>query len=177
MQRWTCSCCGKQHEGIPDSYSYDAPWYWGNRDKSLRTDEYFLNKDYCVIANQDFFIRGCIELPVHGSENPFLWGVWCSLSKKNLNREAELADSPERIHEPPYFGWLSNRIEIYPDTLSLKCNMISRLPGQHPLIQLEPSDHPLMIEQQQGITFDRVIELAEQIEHQWKHPAWRSIDN
>jgi hypothetical protein len=134
-----------------------------------------LNADYCEIEG-DFFVRGCIEIPIVGSKDPLVWGVWTSLSKHNFEREVELAENQERVNEPAYFGWLSTRLEIYQDTLSLKCNVRSRPPGLRPLIELQPSDHPLVMEQQHGITSERLIEIAEKMEHKWIHPDWNSRD-
>ncbi|MFF0296871.1 hypothetical protein ACFYS8_16970 [Kitasatospora sp. NPDC004615] len=37
--------------------------------------------------------------------------------------------------------------------------------GQRPLIELEPTDHPLTVEQRAGITRDRVREIAEAVLH------------
>lgn len=34
-----------------------------------------LNSDLCVIG-EDRFIRVCLELPIHGFDAPFMWGVW-----------------------------------------------------------------------------------------------------
>jgi hypothetical protein len=175
MNPWTCSCCGRQHEGTPEGYGYDAPWYWGERDRLNQPPNCSLNADYCKIED-DFFVRGCIEIPIVGSEYPFVWGVWTSLSKHNFEREVELAENQERVNEPAYFGWLSTRLEIYPDTLTLKCSVRSRPPGLRPLVELQPSDHPLAIEQQHGITSERLIEIAEKMEHRWIHPDWNSGD-
>lgn len=176
ITRWTCGCCGKEHEGLLEGYGYDAPFYWGDRDRLQPPPGCLLNQDYCTIDDEFFFIRGCIEIPIVGSTNPSIWGVWSSLSKLNFEREIKLAEKQERIDEPPYFGWLSTRLKIYPDTLSLKCNVVSRVPGERPLIQLEPSDHPLSIDQHRGITSERLIEIAGQMEHKWTHPEWNSRD-
>lgn len=131
-----------------------------------------LTDDYCVIEDEDFFIRGCIEIPVLDHAEPLLWGVWVSLSKANFDRESLLAQDPKRVDEPPYFGWLSSRIEIYPDTASLKTHVHTQAVGKRPLIELEPTDHPLAVEQREGISEARLIEIAESIEHKWRHPHW-----
>lgn len=125
-----------------------------------------------MIDKQDFFVRGCLEVPIIGSDEPFIWGVWASLSKQNFEREQRLATNPERTKEQPYFGWLSSRIEIYPDTAALKTNVHTRQIGRRPFIELEATDHPLSQEQQNGITVDRLAQIAEQIRHGWKHPQW-----
>jgi hypothetical protein len=37
--------------------------------------------------------------------------------------------------------------------------------GQRPLVELEPTDHPLAVEQREGITIARVQEFAELLQH------------
>jgi hypothetical protein len=46
-------------------------------------------------------------VPVLDAEDDFEWGVWVSVSKDNFFRAEELWDSPERVAELPYFGWLT----------------------------------------------------------------------
>jgi hypothetical protein len=171
---WTCKTCGKIHEGIPDSYGYEAPWPWYTIPESERASRSFHNQDYCVIDEKDFFIRGCLEIPIIGTPDPFLWGVWVSLSKSNFDREVSLVNDQNRSAEPSYFGWLCTRIEIYPDTVSLKANVHTQKVGLRPLIELQPTEHPLSLEQRNGITQERVIEIAEMMEHGWKHPEWNA---
>ena len=52
----------------------------------------FLTSDTCVIDDEHLFVRGCLEIPVHGSDDPFVWGVWVSLSEPNFFRFQELLD-------------------------------------------------------------------------------------
>jgi hypothetical protein len=77
----------------------------------------------------------------------------------------DLWDNPSLLDEPPYFGWLSNSIDLYPETLNLKTNVSFRDIGQRPYIELEPTDHPLAIEQREGISVDRVRQIAERSMH------------
>jgi hypothetical protein len=170
MGSWICSTCAQSHEGVATGYSYEAPWTWYTVAEEEREQRCFLNADYCVIDNEDFFVRGCLEIPIIGHEEPLIWGVWVSLSKSNFEREQSLADNPERIKEPPYFGWLSSRIEIYPDTAALKTHVHTRQVGTRPFIQLEATDHSCSHEQRTGIAAERLTEIAEQIHHGWKHP-------
>ena len=92
--------------------------------------------------------------------------VRTSLSKPSFDRMIELWDSEERLHEPPYFGWLSSSIPGYPETLSLKSNVHSRPKRMRPYVELEPTDHPLAVEQRNGITIDPAIAIAEMMRHQ-----------
>jgi hypothetical protein len=103
---------------------------------------------------------------VIGHDEPFRWGAWTSLSRSNFDRIVELWHDPKLLGEPAYFGWLSNSIDLYPDTLNLKTNVHSKDIRQRPFLLLEPTDHPLAIEQRVGITMERVREIAERSLHQ-----------
>ena len=124
-----------------------------------------LNSDFCSIEDRDFFIRGCIEIPIVGQADMFVWGVWSSLSKESFRRALELWVSDPAEDEPSRFGWLSNNIEGYPATLNLKTNVHFRKGRSRPRIVLEPTDHPLTIEQRNGITIERVQEIAAALQH------------
>jgi hypothetical protein len=88
-----------------------------------------------------------------------------SLSKENFKRAVQFWETVGRENEPPYFGWLSSRLPLYPETLSLKTNVHTRPVGQRPFIELEPTDHPLAVEQRNGITMARVREIAAALLH------------
>jgi hypothetical protein len=118
-----------------------------------------------VIDNEFFFVRGCLEVPVIGDEQPFSWGVWASLSEKNFRHLEELYAEPKRSHHGPFFGWLCSNIWVYPTTLNLKTMVHLRDDGIRPFVELEPTDHPLAVEQGTGITLDRVEEIYEMMIH------------
>ena len=165
MTGYTCNVCGKYHEGLPMSYGAAAPDYWYGLPEKERKRRAKLNPDLCVVDDTSFFIAGNIQIPVVDGDGPFSWTVWVSLSPESFNRVGELWYKQGRETEPPFFGWLSTRISIYPDTLNLK-TMIQTMPvGIRPHIELEPTDHPLAVEQRRGITMARVQEIAELIEH------------
>ena len=82
-----------------------------------------------------------------------------------IKRACKLWEKPGRETEPPYFGWLSTALPGYPSTLNLKTNVHTRQVGRRPRVELEPTDHPLAVEQRQGITLSRVQEIAEIVLH------------
>jgi hypothetical protein len=124
-----------------------------------------LSSDQCLIDDDYFFIRGLVEIPVVDGNGPFAWGVWVSLSKDNFERAGTLWHAPQRIEEPAYFGWLCNSLPGYPDTLKLKTLVHSRAVAERPYVELEPTAHPLAVEQRHGITMARVKEIAESVHH------------
>lgn len=161
---FTCSCCGRHHEELPLSFSTPAPAYW--TPDLLDDPDSELSSDQCVIKRQVFFVRGLIEIPVVDTGEVFSWGVWVSLSEKNFTRASRLWDTPGREAEPPYFGWLSTELPIYsPTTIELKTNLHTRPVGERPAVELEPTAHPLAVEQRNGITRARVQQIAETLLH------------
>lgn len=57
------------------------------------------------------------------------------------------------------FGWLNAWLKPYPDTINLKTRVHFRDDGIRPYIELEPTDHPLAVEQREGVSVDRVAEI------------------
>ena len=161
---FTCSVCGDIHIGVPD-LGFDAPWYYHQLSAEQKIDMGDLTSDTCVISGKDFFIRGCLELPVIGHPEPFAYGVWVSLSQANYERYVALFESTARHNESPYFGWLCNNLPDYPATLSLKTHVHLRPYPLRPRIELEATDHPLAREQRNGISTGRLREILEANEH------------
>ncbi|MFF3598398.1 DUF2199 domain-containing protein [Kitasatospora indigofera] len=155
----TCSCCAGPRSGPPMSYGAPAPVAWKDRYAWRRDSE--LTADQCMIKGKHFFVHGLVEIPVLDSDEVFSWGVWVSLSEPNFARTHDLWEDPAREQEPPYFGWLSTELPVYAEsTLNLKTHVRTRAVGRRPLIELEPTEHPLAVEQREGITLARVQELA-----------------
>lgn len=165
MNSYICRSCGQQHSDLPTVYGADAPALLETIPANEREARAEINDDLCMIDEQHFFIRGRIEIPILNSDEHFCWLVWVSLSEQNFVRTCELWERIGREKEPPYFGWLQNSLPFYPDTLSLKTNVHTRAIGARPFVQLEPTDHPLAIEQREGITWERVQYFAEKILH------------
>jgi hypothetical protein len=162
---FVCSTCGQWHAGLPLDWGFSAPIYWYQISEKERSSKDHLSGDFCVIGGKDFFVRGVIEIPIVGSEEVFKWGVWVTLSQPHFDRMTELWNDSRIVEEPRYFGWLSNKIPIYADTLNLKTHIYSKDVKHRPSIELETTDHPLAVEQSSGITYERVEEIAAQMTH------------
>lgn len=75
-------------------YSQAAPAVWEPTMESRQ--DCLLSSDQCVVDAQHYFVKGLIEIPVVGKDEPFCWGVWVSLSRENFSRTADLWDTPQR---------------------------------------------------------------------------------
>jgi hypothetical protein len=116
----------------------------------------------CILEGEHFFVRCVLDIPLIGSGGrSFGYGVWSTPSRKNFLLYQETFDSGEQGDLGPWFGWFSNRLEGYPDSLNLKCQVHPRAGRQRPWVELEATDHPLALEQRNGISFDRLVEILE----------------
>jgi hypothetical protein len=118
------------------------------------------SSDQCIIDDKQFFIRGCLEIPILGRSESFDWGVWVSLSQSSFERVGDLWETDIRENEPTFFGWLCTKLSVYPETFGLKTKVHLRKGAQRPFIEVEPTAHPLAQEQRTGITLQRVEEIA-----------------
>lgn len=124
-----------------------------------------LGTDDCVIDGQFYFVRGCIEIAVQGENEPFSWGVWVSLSEASYLKWVDCFHLPKRSHVGPFFGWLNTALSPYPDTANLKTRVHLRDEGIRPFIELEPTEHPLAVEQCNGISVERLASLYALVMH------------
>ena len=158
MFRFKCTGCGEWHEGMP-GFDAAAPLYYYSVPEAQRPTRCELTPNTCIVDGEAFFVKGCIEIHVHGASEPFIWGTWVSLSQRNFEEFAGLLDAESRSAYGPYFAWLSAEFTVYPTAENLKTHVHLRDAGLRPYIELEPTNHPLAIEQREGITVDRVAEI------------------
>ena len=87
--RFECATCGAVHEGIP-SFGWDFPAQYLAIPETERGGRVVLADDSCVIDNEWYFIRGCLEIPVHGYSEPLNYGVWRELFAQGWMRVSTL---------------------------------------------------------------------------------------
>ncbi|WP_045689673.1 DUF2199 domain-containing protein [Hymenobacter sp. AT01-02] len=153
---YKCACCGQIHEGLPD-IGYSAPWPMYTIPEDKRESLVSLKNDTCVINKEEFFIRGVLEIPIIGQEETLGFGVWVSQSEKHFNCYLE---NPDIDEIGPFFGWLCTEIKVCAPTLNLKTKAHFQGNGQRPIIELEPTDHPLAVAQREGISLDKAWEIV-----------------
>lgn len=154
---YKCSTCGELHDDLPD-IGDDKPYYWYTIPEEQRESLAQLSEDICIIDNEDYFVRGVINIPIHDHHQDFGFGVWVSQKKENF---LKYLDNPESAEIGPFFGWLSTEIDYYEEsTLSLKTMAHFVGGGKRPRIEVEPSEHPLAINQNKGITLAEAWQIV-----------------
>ncbi|MER2566676.1 MAG: DUF2199 domain-containing protein [Myxococcaceae bacterium] len=152
--RFTCLACGEAHDGLPLDFATDKP---ALSDEELARAK--LTDDLCEF-DEHRFIRACLEIPILGGPGPLVYGIWVTLSQRSYEQYLEHQSEPRRFLDGPYFGWFASALPLWPATVQLKTRVHIRPPPQRPVIELEPTDHPLAVAQREGISLTRYRELA-----------------
>ena len=161
---FTCPTCAEIHRGIP-AWHFGAPIQVSAIPEVERAARVDLTEDGCVIDEKEFYLKGLLELPITGSVDRFVWGVWLSVSSESWERFAALFSDVKRPAGEQFFGWLCNELPSYPSTQLLKTMLHIREYPMRPWVELEPTDHPLAVDQRDGMSPERAIELAHTLLH------------
>ena len=136
------------------------------------------NKDFCIVDNNAFYLRGRFLIPIirgegrgggggpkEKEESFFSWDAWVSQSQANYQLALDHMDLPNReTLDPPTYGYLSTELGQAFDgqsTFNLPTQVNTEPMGFAPTFELEPDcQHPLAVNQRNGITMDQVSEIV-----------------
>jgi hypothetical protein len=104
-------------------------------------------------------VRAVLEIPVHGLDSPFSFGCWSTLSRENFDKYLTGFDGGNYPDMGPWPGWLCNKLENYLGNDPIAVWVIPQTDRQRPKLFVQLDDHPLAIDQDNGITPERVLEL------------------
>ena len=151
-----CPQCGKVHDELPLDLAYQRPADYFKIPESERTARIDINDDICIIDASEFYVRGVLELPIKDTDKSFGWGVWARVNKSDLRRYFELWNVENTENEPPFEGKLSGGLKYYPDSDLLDVTVHLQPKAKRPLFKVISNDHPLGIDQKEGITMEKV---------------------
>lgn len=163
-----CTFCGQMHEGSP-SIAFKAPDHYACLSEEQKASMGKLSSDFCTVTNSektDYFIRAVLEVPIHGVDEPFLWGVWVSVSEKSFKRYWDTYEDPQEGEG--FFGWVCNEIPVYPCSASRPADVVLQGDNQRPKVVLHrgvAEEDLLVIDQANGISMERAQQLAEKALH------------
>jgi hypothetical protein len=149
-------------EDLRLSFAYRSPDPYASLSESDQATRAVINTDECVIDDDQFFVRGCLLVPVHGSDEEAILGIWARLTKQNFEEIRQLRNVPGCQHESPFAARLANELplSLWPSTLSVKCRLHLGPPGLRPALGVDPLEHPLGREQRDGINLERAKALS-----------------
>lgn len=161
--RFKCSSCDAWHPGLfdlacnrPDPCPRSIPV----AEEEPSDENNFLTSDLCVLGGKTFFVRAILELPLRDgpADQRFAFGVWTSLSGKSFRSYLEDDGDAFRAGEG-WFGWLANTLKGYPGEPTLGCDVFPQDGNMRPKLVLHDAEHPLVRDQREGISFDRLLEI------------------
>jgi hypothetical protein len=169
-----CSC-GEHHVGLitlsmlkPAAWPGDAA---PEPNSALRMTGNFISKDYCVWDGKYFAIRMSLPLAIQGIPAPAaLLSVWGSVDGSAFKAYVEAVNAGALNSSAQAQARLVNRIAGFPDTFGL-LGAAFQQPGEPPLFLVltgadgKPSDNPLIFEERNGITLDRLFEIYAENNH------------
>jgi hypothetical protein len=166
-ETYKCATCGQVHEGLPMSFAVDSPDMYANMNRDERDARCVRGSDQYIIDQKWFFVRGCLEIRILGSDDVFLHGLWASVREEVFDELQDCWELEGRENRRgPFKGRLANSLAEYPETLNLKVKILLQAVGTRPLFVVEEPSHQLAVEQAQGITRDRALHLASLLMHQ-----------
>ncbi len=160
-----CRVCGLHHETLPLSFSIKAPLAAMQIAPGQVERRVVMNADQCVVDGISFFLRGRVVVPVHGMEEPFIWGVWAEVGPKDFLWTQKMWKVEGRERELPFRGWLDTELALFGSTLNLEVRVQTQLVGRRPHFTVVSEEHALGREQRAGMTLERVREIAETLLH------------
>jgi len=169
-----CECCGSIHRGSP-SFSLPRPEHVFDVPEGERDVRVVANDDLCIIypANgkpleeTTYWIRAILDIPIHDVAEPFRWGIWISQSKEAFDRYSETFDSDQSFDGS--FGWLPVHMNYYRNADGswpmLECHIDWGSAGKRPSVRLWECDNQLYLDQRDGISWGKAIEIASPLMH------------
>lgn len=148
---------------MPLCFGADFPDYYFSIPPDERAERIELQQSLCVVDKEHFFHRGRLTIPIIDYSENLIFNVWTSVSEDNFGIRMDLWEAPKRVNQEPYFGWLQTIVPNYGNTLNIKTIAIEQAVGLIPEIKVIEEDHPLAIDQENGITYKKALGTVDKI--------------
>ena len=156
---YVCQCCGQAHDGLPLDVAFAKPGAYFALKTRQQKAKCELTEDVCVLAQKRFFIRGCLPMPLLETGSVFVWGLWAEVTPHVFERYQQLSET-DGTQQLPSRGALSvEREPLLRGMDQLPVMIRFGAANQRPTFLLQPSNHWLCRDQQNGITLHRLQEI------------------
>ncbi len=157
--RYKCSSCNEMHEGLPD-VTFGRPDAYDILSEEERIERALLNDDFCIIDGNRYFLRCIAEAPIQGFSERFGWGLWCEVPWTGFKKVWEAYSYEDAPQEFEISGHIANRLQHYPDTLGISCQVKLLDDDMRPHAIITDLDHLLGQHQAEGLTLDEAVRQA-----------------
>ncbi|WP_081909383.1 DUF2199 domain-containing protein [Flavobacterium sp. ASV13] len=163
MYTYKCSCCGEIFNQMPLCFGNEFPAYYFTIPPKEREKRIEYGGSWCYIDEEFFFHQGRLTIPIIDYHEDLVFNVWTTISEDNFCLRMDLWEDPNRVNQEPYFGWMQTNVPTYGETLSLKSIAIEQGLDLIPEIRMIEENHPLTIDQENGITLEKAISIVDEI--------------
>lgn len=160
---YKCSCCGQEYDELPLCFGSEYPDYYFSVPPDERENRIELAESLCIVDGEHFFHRCRLTIPIIDYDEDLVFNVWASISSDNFSKRIDLWENPDRINEDSYFGWLQTNVPTYGETLNIKTISSEQEVGFIPQIKSIEEGHHLTIDQENGITYKKALEIVDEI--------------
>lgn len=129
-----------------------APFYVTEIEPWEREERCQITPDECIMDDEYYYIHSRLTVPFRNGRGQVSWDVWVQIEPEH----AQHSSSSKVRHVK---GRLSSAIPGYPDTLTLPVQLTFQGSSNLPEVHLGETEHPLYDEQQDGLSFQRWLEL------------------
>ena len=156
---YACKCCGRNFGGIVDM-GFDQPDCWPHGalpdGDTLTVGDDVLTADLCVFEDLRF-IHCVLPLPIRGSDEVFLFGVWASVAVEDF--KAYVLDATgEGAGFSGAAAWLMNDLPLFESEEPIECSLKpAESDAERP--RLLATSGPLVQAQAEGISFDQLLDI------------------
>lgn len=165
---WNCNTCGRTHAELPLSFAADFPDNYANMSTEQRELRAVISSDQCIIDGTEFYLRGCLEIPILSDNGVFIWGVWACIWEHDFDEISDAWETEGReSRSGAYKGRLANGLNhaYFPPAVNLPLTIKLRPVGTRPLFLVDDVDHPIAKAQREGMTIKQVEELVAKLLH------------
>jgi hypothetical protein len=124
-----------------------------------RSKRVWSNGELCVVDDRNFYLYGSIEIKIHEHVDSFMWGAWAKINEASFFRYQSSFNDATREKFDPLDAHLGTDIPFYPMSLGLPMRVHIQPVGTRPLFLLEQGAHPLVVDQQKGVSAARIEEI------------------
>lgn len=169
--------CGQRHVGpFPIHMLAPLGWQGPNEyqpDADLRMDGTFISGSYCVYEGRSFAIRMNLPLRIRGAAPAgFLFTVWGAVERPVFETYLAAVQAGNLRNDAQMPVVLVNRLAGYEDTNGLGGVAFQQTDGLPLMLVTRPQagleGHSLILEQKDGIGFDRALALMAHYGHEMR---------
>lgn len=149
-----CARCNREHQELEPAFRRPDAIFAVPEEQ--RTERVRQSDDLTSIDDEVFFLRAVAPIPVHGRNEPYGWGFWVRVSRRDFEEYLRYFDVDPPADHPGFQGTIANQATAQRPTLGLPVHVHLNRGSARPSLMLLDDGHPLTLQQANGVSQDLV---------------------